>query len=227
MNLWIRLAALSGVLSLALGGVGQAAVLTSGTIPLGGPLDVYFQVVEDPAGTPNFCPTGPLSNCFYQGSEAISKVDSEGQENNPGFPYSGQTFDVDALGNPSGTWSYTLGLGDPQFFVTAWITKGGSDVTTEHYLVLDGHTDYTAIAATPGPDYPWLSFDIKNNDNACQGSFEPIPINGDFLCLSGLSNITFLDSEGGPPSEIPEPGSLALLGAALLALLGLTRRRKI
>ncbi|MCL4800025.1 MAG: PEP-CTERM sorting domain-containing protein [Burkholderiales bacterium] len=46
------------------------------------------------------------------------------------------------------------------------------------------------------------------------------PANGQ---LFELSHLTFYDTGGGPPTEIPEPGMLLLLGSALAAL-GLRRR---
>ncbi|MGH2362591.1 MAG: PEP-CTERM sorting domain-containing protein, partial [bacterium] len=59
--------------------------------------------------------------------------------------------------------------------------------------------------------------------------------NGPFLAAAHVQGIGPNDNDsgwlapgnGGPPQETPEPGSLALLGASLLGLLGLSRRRKI
>lgn len=201
------------LLSIAVWGISSPArAITIGTadgfLSLAGPLDVYWEwVVGDlTGGGPAGGPCSPLTDpaCNVNGSPSILKIDMPSTETDGSLP-STATFTV--VGGPagSGTWSYD---GAPPY-VTVWTTKAGSVGYTLHWLSPDGDGAYSGITALTGVSYPWQSF-----GNAGPPS------------LAGLSNIIFFDSdERFPPTGLPEPGTLALIGFALAGL-GLVRRRK-
>lgn len=199
---------------------GAVPMPSSGVLDITGVdgFQVYYEVFVDTSGNPNFCPPGPLADCSLTignfETPAIGKVDGEGSES-----ISGQTFDVNNLGDDEGTWSYTLG--NPPQYVTAWITKDGSpqDLLTLHYIVTTGSTAFAAYTASPGVLYPFLAF------NSCGPNNEPADLGAD-CDLGGLSNIVWFDTgSANPPEEIPEPGVLALLGL-LFAGAGVAMKRK-
>jgi PEP-CTERM motif len=85
---------------------------------------------------------------------------------------------------------------------------------------------------TPGPDDPLINFFVAKggpNFNLFSNLGDPnsdawaTPTNPNNNQPFGLSHLSFYD-EGREPT-VAEPGSLALLGAGLLGLAGLTRRR--
>ena len=114
------------------------------------------------------------------------------------FPsITGGEFSIVFLGDgPTGTWTYTPGPDDPG--ITFWVAKGGPSFNL--------FTDDSGDPVTTGT---WFTPLVGNNGG------NP----------SALSHISFYDTEGGPPTETPEPGTLLLAGAALAAL-GMMRRRR-
>ena len=113
------------------------------------------------------------------------------------FPtITGSEFAFTISGNgSSGSWTYTPGDGDPG--ITFWVAKGGN--------FFNLFTDSSGNPVTSGT---WLT-----------------PLNPANEQRFGLSHLTFYDTGGRPPTEIPEPGTLLLAGAALAAL-GMMRRRR-
>jgi len=100
------------------------------------------------------------------------------------------------LNGSSGTWTYTPGPDDPA--IKFWVAKGGD--------VFNLFTDSSGLAVTSGT---WST-----------------PVNPANEQPFGLGHLSFYDTSGPrPPQEIPEPGALLLVGAALAAL-GLMRRRR-
>jgi MYXO-CTERM domain-containing protein len=96
----------------------------------------------------------------------------------------------------TGMWEYTPGAGDPG--ITFWVAKGGPSFNL--------FTDDSGDPVTTGT---W------------ETPLNPPPDDKRF----GLSHLSFYDTDGGPPTETPEPGTLLLAGAALAAL-GMMRRRR-
>jgi hypothetical protein len=96
----------------------------------------------------------------------------------------------------SGSWQYTPGDDDPS--IMYWAAKAGNGFTLFWMTESDDGGLADAVAVTAGE---WTTPGQQT-----------------------LSHLTFYDSGGGgPPSEIPEPGTLLLIGSALAAL-GLRRR---
>jgi hypothetical protein len=199
------------VLAVALLGISTPArAITIGTadgsLSLAGPLDVYWQwFVGDLTGDGAPCSPLAQTDCNVNGSPSILKIERDPPATENGTLPSTATFTVLEPSDGSGTWSYSTA---PPY-VTAWITKTGSTGYTVHWLSPDGDGAYTGITALPGESYPWHSIRLFQ---------EP-------LTRGELSNIIFFDSDGRfPPTGLPEPGTLALIGFALAAF-GLARRR--
>jgi len=209
--------------------VSQLNIPWEGVIDLGtaSTFDVYYRVFADPNNS--LCSNGPLT-CEFEGSPIIAKKDGDGTTT--GDAYTGQIFTGANIGDtatPSGggTWSYSLGSGPDQHYVTAWAVKDGSpDLLTIFWLVADGtvvtgDTGYAGIQASTGVNYPWWAV------NTCTDGKTDQP-EGDDLCKAGgLSNIVWYNSGGNnPPEEIPEPGLLGLLGLVFAGVGFAARRRR-
>jgi hypothetical protein len=152
----------------------------------------------------------PFGSCIIPGgvypgiddsTPVIIKIEDGTFEINPLFPtIDGSEFSLvfdDAEGT-TGTWTYTPGPGDP--VITAFVAKGG-----DFFNLFSHDGSNTDTWVTP---------------SACgMGGTQPC----------GLSHLTFYDSGdgngGGGNGEVPEPATLALLGAALIGL-GVARRRR-
>lgn len=158
-----------------------------------------------------------FENCEVNGSSIIAKYEFEddgslspaGDDPNPQinslFPsVEPGDFSFTGTDSGSGTWSYNQTGADPD--VRYWVAKGGPDGFNLFYVVDDAF------------------------DGLCAGSFEAecldlalAQTSGDWSTLSGgLSHLSFYDTA---TSSVPEPGTLGLIGAGLLGL-GLIRRRR-
>lgn len=199
------------LLSIAMWGISSPArAIPTGTpdgfIDIAGPLQVSWNwIVGDLTGSGAPCSPFPNANCNVDGSLSILKINRDPAGTELGALPTTATFTILEPSDGTGTWSYDAA---PPY-VTAWITKSASTGYTVHWLSLDGGDGlYTGITADLGTAYPWRSFNTSPST------------------LAELSNIIFFDSDGRfPPTGLPEPGTLALIGFALAGF-ALARRRK-
>lgn len=126
--------------------------------------------------------------------------DGKWDSTNNGFVDSSSLFDFTG-GGPSGTFSYEgplAGITDLMF-----VFKDGSGTNLVGYLVTTSDGTYS----TPFTQLPF-------------------PLSGQST-VKNVSHISVYYRNGDiPPSQIPEPGMLLLMGAGLMGL-GLARRRKV
>jgi hypothetical protein len=174
---------------------------------------------------------GTISRTNTQTGTAAGRVDSNATDGADGrFDTSGDgqwwrtavSFDIDFAANISAFGFYGTDFGD--FAGTFLMELLLADGTSVKYDLLDVMAP--ANAATNG----WLQFfgvvDDTNSDqisgvrfNITQASSDPD--DWDFL---GFDSFVVGDVE--PSNDVPEPGSLALVGASLLGLAAARRRRK-
>jgi len=144
--------------------------------------------------------------CTIDGSPRIAKFDQT--DTGGSFTFNGTDFPtIDGsefwFSNTDGSiplsWTYTPGAGDP--LIRFWVIKQGNDAVVVHWDNICGATGL-----------------LEQMTVACA---DPMT-GGTWNALNGWSHISFYDTGG---TNVPEPGTLALLGLGLMGM-GFARRRK-
>jgi hypothetical protein len=134
-------------------------------------------------------------------SRVIAQFGDENSINGTFFPtITGGEFQDPPFSGTFGTWTYTPGPGDPG--VLYWVAKAGNGFNV---FFEDGPgTGFDPVAVTSGD---WNTLGLNPGGP-----------------VQNLSHLTFYNGGGG--GNAPEPGSLALLGAALAGLAAWRRRAR-
>lgn len=183
------------------------AMVAAGALALVAPANANSLILNTSTADGNDCAGdfGKPPECYVNDSPLVAKfdwVDEEGQEEDPYWDFTkglyasidGSEFELSGGGALSGSFTYTPGAGDPM--IKYWSVKNGS-----------GYTLFWFTQGAPG--------------SLSDAVYVPTGTAVDWSVVrNGLSHISFYNTG----IQVPEPGSLALLGLGLMGL-GFMRRR--
>jgi hypothetical protein len=139
-----------------------------------------------------------FGECEYEGSPIIAKYDGDWEFN----AIFGDDVSEDQFSGVEDSIDETSGTFsyDGEIAVSAFVLKAGQQYAV--YEVNEPSTSFTF-------DWSSLAADLVFNGNA-----------------QGLSHISFYDTEGGPPAEVPLPAAAWLFMSGLIPLAGFMRKRR-